>query len=305
MKHKITILILFFSYIVCNAQEFGTSDSKWLYDHNGVWSEGITEIQYEKDSLIDWRLTKKFTKKGTRRIRPNGIPETEILKPIYIHTNNGIIEFSVDALHFDTLINFQAYKGKSWKIFRYYKSFKVDSIELTVLDTFRTRISGHDLFGQAVKYTIPNWTNFVDTVYEYIGGKWLYILPFDDKDIGLDGGEGGLLRCFHNSLIGVVQFNTSQFGSNFPYDCQNLTGVKINSIDDSSIKLYLNAGDDYLIAENHSMRKISANLSNIYGQLIYNLDINPGMEHFDLSSLYPGIYIIASHDKILSRFIIE
>ncbi|MBK6861291.1 MAG: hypothetical protein IPG95_13540 [Saprospiraceae bacterium] len=45
---------------ICIAQEFDTSDSKWVIDYNGVWSEGITEIQFEKDTSIDNRICKKF-----------------------------------------------------------------------------------------------------------------------------------------------------------------------------------------------------------------------------------------------------
>ncbi|MBK9220518.1 MAG: hypothetical protein IPO16_00145 [Saprospiraceae bacterium] len=182
MKEIFTLFAFLISSGISVAQEFGTSDSKWVFDYNGVWSEGITEIQFEKDTFIDNRLCKKFIKKALRRVRPKGPIESETLFPLYLYNKNGLIEFSEDGLHFDTLINFKAKIGQSWKIFRYYRNMIVDEIKLTIIDTFNTQISGVNLFSQAVWYYYsPQLTNFVDTVYEYIGGKWLYIIPLMTK----------------------------------------------------------------------------------------------------------------------------
>ncbi|MBK8483019.1 MAG: T9SS type A sorting domain-containing protein [Saprospiraceae bacterium] len=304
MKEIFTLFAFLISSGISVAQEFGTSDSKWVFDYNGVWSEGITEIQFEKDTFIDNRLCKKFIKKALRRVRPKGPIESETLFPLYLYNKNGLIEFSEDGLHFDTLINFKAKIGQSWKIFRYYRNMIVDEIKLTIIDTFNTQISGVNLFSQAVWYYYsPQLTNFVDTVYEYIGGKWLYIIPFDDKEVALDAGEGGIIRCFKNNLLGLVDFANKQYGSKFEYECDDLTRINNKNVEIENPFIQIHLFHNYLNIKNNSKKDLILNIYNLQGQIVTRKLLDVGLNQINIEYLNNGIYIVLCENHITYKII--
>jgi len=304
MKQIFTLFALLISSVICFAQEFGTSDSKWVFDYNGVWSKGITEIQFEKDTFIDNRPCKKFIKKALRRAMANGPIVSEALFPLYLDNKNGLIEFSEDGLHFDTLINFKAKIGQSWKISRYYKNRGVDEIKLTIIDTFNTQISGVNLFSQAVWYYYsPHLTNFVDTVYEYIGGKWLYILPFDDKEVALDAGEGGIIRCFKNNLLGLVDFANKEYGSKFEYDCDDLTTINNKNPEIENPLIQIHSFNNYLNIKNNSKKELILNIYYLQGQIVIRKLLDLGLSQINIECLNNGIYIVLCENHITYKII--
>ncbi|MBK6861283.1 MAG: T9SS type A sorting domain-containing protein [Saprospiraceae bacterium] len=303
MKQIFNLILIIFYQDISLAQEFATKDSKWVFDYNGAWSKGKTEVQYDKDTLIAGETVRKHSKKATRLLRFDNRLVSFDLNPVYIRSKDGIIEFSEDAILFDTLINFKASKGQSWKIFRHRNSKITDSIKITIIDTFRTKISGIDLFTQAAKYESPGWSPFVDTVYEYIGVRWLYILPFDEKDVNLDGGEGGLIRCFSNSLLGVVSFDNMQYGSDFKYDCDNLTFVNNNAIKKSDIYIYSNPFSKSIQVYNNTSRNCFIQLFNINGVQVFEKRLEPELQILNLSSLDSGFYLISINGNIIDRIV--
>jgi len=220
---KLIILLISLSFIVIqvNAQTFATNDAEWVFDYGALIS-GITKVKYSKDTIIGQRNVKIFTKEIYRITTKNDTIQN-ILKPIYIHSLNGVIEYSLNKINFDTLINFNAQIGQSWMIYRHRKGIVSDSFKMTLLDTFRTEISNFKIFTQQIEWTNYHRgkSSFVDTIYDQIGSRWTYIFPFDSFDNGNDGGEGGFLRCFKNDVLGVVPFY-SDYQSNFDYDCNDL-----------------------------------------------------------------------------------
>ncbi len=303
MKILFSILLLALTTEFCLAQDFGTPDSRWVFDYAGAWSTGITEVQYEKDTLIAGELIRKFSKKATRKRTIDGQLSSFDLKPVYIRSIDGLIEFSEDAILYNTLINYKARIGHSWKIYRYWNSVITDSIQITIVDTFRTEISGVRLFTQAAEYKSPGWSTFIDTIYEYIGLKWLYILPFDDKDVSRDGGEGGIIRCFKNELLGIVSFDNLQYGSNYKYNCNNLTNIENNSNGTTVIDLYSTPIRDNLQIVNKNNKFVTIRVLNIYGDQVYERTIMPGIQLIDLSALSNGIYFISMDGNIIGKIV--
>lgn len=294
MKRLNLIILTLASFNICSAQEFGTIDSKWVYNYLGTWTQGVTFIQFHKDTSIDGILTKIFKKNAKRFIyRDRTIMDFE-LKPIYIRSIDGIVTTSEDALNFDTLYNFKAEIGRSW-YYTTHENFpwvRDDTITMTIMDTFRINVAGKNLFAQAVRFKFKSFTDNVDTVYEYIGAGRHYILPFDEEAVAVDGGEGGILRCFTNEVIGLTEFNKGDFQNRFSYDCMNLTDNENIFKLPQSIQLGRTVFEDILTMNNLSYHATQFKVFNIQGKLLFIGECRPGVNQIDLSYLSSGMHII-------------
>lgn len=273
------------------AQEFASPDTKWVFDYNGAWSIGITEIEFEKDTLIDDLKTRKFSKKASRVTLDNHKLNFD-LDPIYFRSDSGIVVFSEDGRYFDTLFNFNAVKGRSWKVYQHQGIKLTDSIEMTILDTFRTRFSGFELFSQSVYYGNLGLSPGIDTIYNFIGARWSYLLPFDILHVRSDGGEGGIIRCFKNDKLGLITFDNMGYGSEYKYSCKDLSMT--NSFDQLGLEITFSPNPIIDNVEIYVNEKCSFQLISLLGELIYNGNLNIGKNKFENLNLHPGIYFLVA-----------
>ena len=303
---KKRLLFFLISMLLINnvsTQSFGTNNSEWVYDYLGGIGFGITKISYKKDTIIEDRQVKIFTKKAYR-LKMNGDSVSGSFKPIYIHSKHGIVEYSQDEINFDTLYNYNAKIGQSWIIYR--RDFgELDSIKVTILDTFRTLINNQYLFTQKIKWTYQ-WGSrpktFTDTVYEYIGARWTYIFPFDRKDVARDGGEGGLVRCFRNDVLGVVDFY-SIYQSPYEYDCDNLTSTISPDEMDKAYTIYPNPVLNALYVESEHPDRSELKIVDITGRVIHSADILPGTNTMDVSGMPSGYYMVIVNGKMVGKVV--
>ena len=285
-------------------QEFGSKDARWVYNYNGFWSKGVTIMQYESDSILDGIPTRIYKKEGIRYIRKDSSILKFALKSIYIRSIDGVVTTSEDAVIFDTLYNFKAEIGRSW----YYTthdspSWWNDTITLTVWDTFTTTISGQRIFAQTVRYKFKSFTDRVDTVYEYMGAKRHYILPFDEEAVAVDGGEGGILRCFNNSILGTVALNENDIEFRFPYECDELTSAKKEIFRSLNYEIQSNPFSDILAIKNYTDDNKIVKLYNLQGQFINESLLMPGENIFDFNYLLRQCYVITIDNKFVYKII--
>lgn len=293
----IVIFVLFSGYI-CLAQEFASQDTKWVFDYNGAWSIGITEIEFEKDTLINGLKTRKFSKKASRVTLDNRKLSFD-LDPIYFRSDSGIVEYSEDGQYFDTLFNFNAVKGRSWKIYRHQGTMRTDSMEMVIVDTFITRIAGMELFSQAVYYGNLGLSPGIDTIYNFIGARWSYLLPFDVLDVRSDGGEGGIIRCFKNDKLGLIAFDNMGYGSEYKTSCKDLS--MSNSIDQLGGEITISPNPINDFVEIFANEKCSFQIMTSLGDVIYNGNLNKGNNNFENISLLPGIYFLTAQGIYLKN----
>jgi len=214
---KISVLIVF-SLLTINAassQSLGCADCRWIFDlRNG---NGITEMTFEKDTIINNNIFNKYTLlitridfNGTDTIRTNG-------DPIFLSNQDGLVLYRWTREMTDTIVDFNAEIGDSWTVTDRLRDNKY--YEYIVLDTFRTLINGANLF--SISYdTRPVGTSFsfVDTLYETIGSKYSFII--------------------------------------FEFDCDRLTSTNnIEEIPQGRLHLYPNPVHDVLYIESESQEE--------------------------------------------------
>lgn len=284
------------------AQEFAANDSRWIYNYNGYWSIGRTDIQYQQDTILDNRLTKIFSITTTRLIKKDSSRYIENIGPIFLRSDKGIIESSTDGLYFDTLINFKAEIGKSWNVYRR-NSWYTDTLNLTVLDTLSRKFSGINLFTQVVKYKFTYLPAIIDTVFEFIGAQKFYIDPFDLFDVAGDGGQGGIIRCFQNKLLGIVGLNINSSAFKYPYSCDNLTSTFNNNREIAKIEIQNSIINNTISINNYSTNIESVKFIDLLGRIVFKKSLNLGVNNIDISQLSPGIYCVFSFKSCIGKII--
>ena len=296
------IVISLWTLTHISGQEFGSPDSEWVYNYTGG-SQGVTKVIYSRDTLIGRRLVHVFKKEAyrysTRRDSFVYFPE-----PIYIYSKDGIVEFSTDKINFDTLHNFKAKIGQSWMIYRHDRLLS-DSMKLTILDTFRILISNNYMLAQKVEYTFlnpPGSGSFIDTVFEYIGSRWIYINPFDENDRARDDGEGGFLRCFKNDDLGVVEFY-SKYQSEYEYNCDNLTSISTPKTGEKFFSVSPNPVINELYVESKHPDISSLKIVDIIGHVLHTADILPGRNTLDMSWMPSGYYMIVINGEMVGKVV--
>lgn len=301
-KSLLFLFVSFFSlYGFC--QDFGTSDSEWVYNYSGGFIAGVTKISFEKDTLIGNRQCTKFIISYDRALGTSLPP-----KQVFFHKNKKFIEFSFRGIDFDILFNFGAAVGSNWKVYRrsHINNMLIDSVQVRVDSISKTRINGKDLLTQKVTYSgITRNFNYVDVIYESIGPKFDYLFPWDREERQRDGGEGGAVRCFYNSELGLVELDTTRFINRFPYDCDQLVSVEENLIPTFQLEIYPNPVVDRLHIESRQSSELKMELSDLLGRVLQQVKIYPGENSIDLSTYPPGHYVLKAGGRVIHRVIKE
>ncbi|MEO1628774.1 MAG: T9SS type A sorting domain-containing protein [Bacteroidota bacterium] len=275
------------------AQHFVKEDSQWIFDYYGGWAYGYTEVFYKKDTLIGDRLCKTFQKHAFRWQGLNNFSFP--LQDVYLYEVNGIVEFSTDQIHFDTMMNFQAPIGKSWKMYFDHEWSTEKFLTFTITDTFHTSWNGRELFTQEVEITDPTAPSgtipFFDTLYEEIGYKYSYILPYDYLNVGADGGEGGSIRCFKNDFLGVAQLSNPYFSPAVGlYNCDQLNST--TPAIDVSPTIAPNPTDGPLHINCEGSRPQTLQLYDLHGRQVDQYILQSNEETLRLDHLPQGIYLL-------------
>ena len=305
--HKLTFLFLLFTSF-CRAQDFGTLNAQWVYDHRGGTVFGVTLIEYDRDTIIQEDTIKLFFRTFIRETS-SGVVTVRNSQPIYVRDRDQVVETSYNQLmEFDTLYNFNADVGSSWTIRerRFDGSFTGNSLTRTVLDTFHYNFNGVSTFCQEVQSSTEA---ILDTICRSIGSRIFYIDPFDYLELASDGGEGGPLRCFSNDAIGVTQFvhpgeiNGGGF-ADFEYDCNPL-GTSVNTPSpNSDFKIYPNPVEDVLHIESASLPIEHIAVYTLQGQQVYAEALEGRATSLDTSTWASGMYYVIINGQYFEKLVV-
>ena len=304
-------LLLFFllCYTSCVCQAFGDKNAVWVYNHNG-WVPGITKVQKDRDTLVNGRQVKIFTKTAYRKLYDGEIIRFDLL-PVYIREDAGVIEYSERLTHFDTLYNFDLSIGETWTIPE--RDILTGqptglTIERTLVDTFTLNINGAPIFCQGVR-AFQN--NYIDTIYQNTGTRTSYILPFDFRAIAADGGEGGVLRCYTDDIVGLVEYEypfTQYDGgsfSDFEYDCDQLNSIFSIPISNEDISVFPNPASSIIHIQSDREDIRSLIFYNLQGVLILEKQGHGDTLDLDISDIPSGMYFVLINGSYFEKVILE
>ena len=214
--------VLLFSCTELNAQNFGDNSPVWNYSvSSGFWAGGLSyhlRLSVEKDTTFLGKQCKILTS-GKR-----GIDNYMPYKNMVCQDSSKVVFWSPSLSEFQTLYDFSAKKGKSWKAkldeynfgdydFAY---FLVDSIYTQTINN-RSLITQSIRFGKDSLSVHTDELSHVMTVIESIGCTQ-FLFPWDYS--GLDGDYVDGIRCYVDDSIGFFKFqknvacNYTQVGVN-------------------------------------------------------------------------------------------
>lgn len=295
---RICVLLFVINSGISFGQDFTGPDSKWIFNSE---PNGIIEISYEKDTILNEETFSKYIKTINRLVDQDTVLFE--IGSIYMRDDSGIVKYSNDGIYIDTLFNFISEIGDKWKIFE--DSTLVDSIEIEVLDVFMTTINNIELKSQSLLYRRfvgDNERTFVDTIYEYIGAKYVYLEPFDLEE---GSPEGGVLRCFTNDLIGTVDPNNrftlgADLYSMFEYECGETSSLNLD--ESTEVLIYPNPAHSTLTIELKSHLNSFIQVIDIRGKVCLEKNISQ-YSSIDISVLDSGIYYLRINGTNTFKFI--
>lgn len=210
---------IFFFAILISQLTFGQNwcgeGANWKYNYmSGFGTEGYTEISYVGDTTIEGQLSNKLSK---HLVAYDLVSLQDVYSDYgyeYTYEENGIVYLWYNN-HWDTLYNFQAEVGDSWRMAKQPLLTQDSNSVLTVVAKGIKNINSIDLNYLVVDF---NGTWYTDTIVEKIGFIGSYMLPYDGYNGGLDVNEGGAFRCFEDD-----QFST--YKPHFSGECDFTVGI--------------------------------------------------------------------------------
>ena len=299
--------ILFMIFYTCAfAQNYGDNNARWIYDFSGG-PDGITKVESVKDTIVGTRNLKIFNK-TTFYLKDEEVVEVN-REPVFIYSNNSVIEFSVDLVNFDTLFNFGLPIGGSWSIPERHKITgdpTGDVLTRIVIDTFTLLINDVPVFGQGA--IVPGPNNNVDTIFQDFGSRYSYILPFENFD---PYGEGSILRCFMNDDLGSLDFETDLYElcpnctfSDFEYDCNELSSLAETPTKNSAFVVFPNPVLNTLHIQSDTEQITQVDIYNLNGHLILQEQADHVSTEIDLGNLAPGMYYVLINEKYFEKVVV-
>lgn len=209
---------LFFLSFIATSQTWCDAGANWKYSYmNGFGTEGYTEIKYVGDTVISAQTSQKLDKHIYAYDYVLSQSVDYDLGQEYTYENNGVVYLWYNN-SWDTLYNFNATIGESWRMAKQPMTNACDSNSiLTVTATGTKIINSMSLNYLVVDFSFP--FGYSDTIVEKIGFISSYMLPYDGCDGALDVNEGGAFRCYEDNSFATYK----------PYytgNCDFIVGIK-------------------------------------------------------------------------------
>ena len=282
--HILTFFLLFYS-VISEAQSFGTPSSVWTYD---LETFGKQVVEYDKDTIL---LDKDFSRYSITRFYHRSVTMDTFIqarRPIYVNNSDGLVTFTDDLVHFDTMINYAASLGDSWVLVG-----EQDTFDVVVIDTFRSEINGQSLFAYTNEFIWRRNNNYLlDTIYDHIGSINNFIIPY--KGWGFIGGfTGGHLRCYNDDEIGFANFESIvDAASHFQLDCANAVNTNSPQIK-PALSIHPNPFVNEICIESEKTIDDEVFVYNSSGSLISKAPFEASRTCLDLSHLDSGLYFVS------------
>jgi len=278
------------------SQSFAVPSSHYVYNYYGYGSTGLTYLSFSKDTVINSSTYRVLEKNIHWTSSWSGDSLKQTLPPTFLRIEDGIVEHTFDFIEHDTLYQFGAPPGTKWSISTHLA--REGSYNVEILDTFTQLINEVALSCQAVAYTVP-FENIpvlvvpIDTVCERIGGRYLYLLPWDKILVDSDAGEGGPIRCYRDDGLGEVVlpsvFRPGTPPINLP--CFPKTTSTRVAPAHEDIQYFPNPVFETLQIVNNLDRLTLIEISNLSGQILKLFNVHPGSTYLDVEDWPSGFYI--------------
>jgi hypothetical protein len=297
MKTILLSLILIFS-ITLQAQTWSPLGANWKYTYfNGTGIVGYIEIKYAVDTIINSQTVKKLEKVYHVYDAWTNQFSSTTSGFEYTYEDNYVVYMLNNIDLWDTLFNFNASIGDSWKMVKqYFHPQCGEDSYLSVVDTGKVNINNLNLKYLVVDFHygsgIP-WT-FKDTIIEKIGFINSYMKPYDVCNMALDVNEGGWFRCYSDD-------NFATYKANYSSECDSIF-TNISDIEFSlNLSIYPNPVTSVLNIKGLSdPGNYSYNIYSMKGRLVQSGKLNETTEVTELSS---GIYFLKLLDNFNSAYL--
>jgi hypothetical protein len=284
MKKTITLSFILSCFTLLG-QSWGDLGANWKYSYmSGFGTEGYVEISYVGDTLINTQLSQKLSKNLYAYDFVSNQPVNIFLGLECTYENNGVVFVRYNN-DWDTLYNFNAIVGESWRMAKQPFTNACDlNSTLTVVAIGTTTINTIALNYKVVEFnyggSMP--TGLTDTIIQKIGFIGSYMFPYDNCDGSLDMNEGGPFRCYTDNLFATYQ----------PHYIGACDYVSIDEIlDKIKVEIFPNPSSDLLqLKGDMNLKKAFFEINNLAGQQQLSGIIEDGI---DISNLPQGLYIIS------------
>lgn len=105
----------------------------------------------------------------------------------------------------------------------------------------------------------------------------------------VDGGEGGLIRCFKNERLGLIEFEQIWDINPFVFDCNQVSSI--SDLHSNQLKIYPNPVENILVMENEEAIT-TFQIFDLFGKEIKRGSLSFGKSQLELTNLKSGIYFI-------------
>lgn len=303
--------ILFAFTNVSHAQIIGGKDSWWKFDFFGVNTYGEASVKFFKDTIIEQEHVDVYERWITSVYNDNSDTVDFFQGYLYIQNKpEGLVQYSMDAIDFDTLYHFNLPIGTSYT---WYDRLLSTNLEFNVtIEGYYEFVndSGEFETAQVISMDLFENTLLLDTIYNLYGSGNYYILPYDLVFQNADSGTGGAPVCFQSSSGDIELFTPispfSRYNHNceptvtisphitkrrrgatvYPNPCKNVFRLKLDSSKISRVEMV-------------SIVSVTS------GQMVKNVEFSGNSEIiFNVNSLPAGMYIVLI-DGIVSNRIIK
>jgi len=277
MKAKLFFFTILISQLIFG-QTWCDEGANWKYRYmSGFGTEGYTEISYIGDTLIEGQLSNKLSK---QLVAFDLVALEDVNYDYgyeYTYEENGVVYLWFNN-HWDTLYNFQAEIGDSWRMAKQPLLTNDSNSVLNVVAKGMKNINGIDLKYLVVDFD-GTWNK--DTIVEKVGFIGSYMFPYDGYNGGLDVHEGGAFRCYEDD-----QFST--YKPYFSGECDFT--VSISELDkENMLNIYPNPVSTTLNLKEEIFQNADYKIFNEKGGLMMNGKLS---NTIDVSNLSHGLYII-------------
>ena len=310
MCKYILLLAILVATTQIHTQSFGSQNAQWVYDFNRMGGPGVTKYKIDGDTTINGVTYQRMQKVAIRE-KSNGEIVHYPRIPFYLRQDNGIVLYTGDFTFEDTLFNFDAGIGDSWTLPSRRNNDDDFFFKYSVVDTFQVNFNGVPVLSQAIEIVNSSSpTIFKDTLIKDIGSRNELIVLFDWPPADIEGGDRGVLRCFSNDALGVVDFvpfhesGPYPFNlSDFEYYCDALSSTE-ETPSNSSFSVYPNPSYDYLTIASSEQRIDQIAIYNLNGALVNSFEPDHTQYELDVSQLPAGVYVIQINKTIFEKVII-
>ena len=302
MKKNVQISLFLFSLLTAHlsGQNWFELQSRWTYSYGNFGTSGYVEMTVEKDTVIEGKECQALKLYYYLYHFYEGNYEREGFKQEYIYEEDSVTYIYIEEKGFDTLFNIQAQVGESWELFSHFPDWPIsDALHCEVLAKGTSRINEVELPWIYVEYDFGRDFIYRDTVFQRIGNKHSFFLPWDWMYAQVDGHLGGPLWCYSDSELGLMDQS--------PLGCEY---VRVNTeeplFDESQIKIFPNpAGEILTIRDERTDRQFHEKEIEIYsieGKFLQSLKFS-NEARISLDKVENGVLILLIKEagKIIRR----